>query len=159
MTIDDVINDLNLENYQAVAIGKLHQDSCQVDTCLEKTQLFESLDLKDLKPSGDLKDFVAIRIRTKTNIEHTLPKIDRCCKLNGRKVEWDGIDDIPRINCDYLQEEFNSKYVMSREAVMLQGCQTNWKAREWTFNGLLQPSFSSTWQLLGSKHSPKLIYT
>ena len=69
-------------------------------------------------------------------IDHTLPKIDRCCKLNGGEVKYDGIDNIQRIDCNISQKEFLEKYVNKREVVLMKGCQNEWKAKNWTIENL-----------------------
>ena len=54
-------------------------------------------------------------------ITHTFPEIDRCCKLNGRRVQFDGIDQIDRIDCDIPKEEFLENYIRKREPIMMTG--------------------------------------
>ena len=42
-----------------------------------------------------------------------------------------------RIDCNISKEEFTAKYVNQREAIMMKGCQTKWKAKNWTIENLL----------------------
>ena len=83
-----------------------------------------------------------IRIRNVPNgqIAHTLPKLDRCCKLDetasSEPLHFTGKDDIKRISCDIDKREFLREYVKKRRAVILEGCQEKWPARKWTFKGI-----------------------
>ena len=76
-------------------------------------------------------------------IEHTLSKIDRCCKsygenLDSRKLEFDQKDAIPRISCNISKKLFFKNYVKRRQMVILKGCHETWKAKNWTFKGIKQ---------------------
>ena len=42
-----------------------------------------------------------------------------------------------RISCDISKEEFTEKYLNKREPVVLEGCQDDWPARDWTFDNIL----------------------
>ena len=98
---------------------------------------FSKIDFADLVVSNNSADVMILNLNLKKMIHHTFPKIDRCCKLNNRKVEYDGIDNMKRIDCDLSKEEFTAKYVNRREAIMMKGCQTKWKATNWTIENLL----------------------
>jgi hypothetical protein len=78
--------------------------------------------------------FLKLKLDSKF-IFHTWPTLDRCCKLHGKSVIYDGIDNIPRIPCDMSRGDFYKEYVGKREPVMLQGCQNDWKAKNWTMDG------------------------
>ena len=62
----------------------------------------------------------------------------RCCKLPPPDFGYDGIDQLERISCKISKEDFFDKYVSRREPIMLTGCQTNWTASTWTFEGDLR---------------------
>ena len=98
---------------------------------------FSKIDFADLVVSNNSADVMILNLNLKKMIHHTFPKIDRCCKLNNRKVEYDGIDNMKRIDCDISKDEFIAKYVNKREAIMMKGCQTKWKAKNWTIENLL----------------------
>ena len=98
---------------------------------------FSKIDFKDFVVSNNSADVMILNLNLKNMIDQTFPKIDRCCKLNNRKIEYDGIDNMKRIDCDLSKEEFTAKYVNRREAIMMKGCQTNWKAKNWTIENLL----------------------
>ena len=89
-------------------------------------------------------------------ITHTFPKIDRCCKineLNGRNIEYDGIDNLDRITCDISKTEFIEKYVHKSQPVMMVGCQDSWKAKNWTIDYLLDKyNGSLIWETGYQKH-------
>ena len=82
-----------------------------------------------------------IRVRNVPNgqIAHTLPKLDRCCKLDetasSEPLHFTGKDGIKRISCDIDKREFLREYVKQRRVVILEGCQEEWPARYWTFKG------------------------
>ena len=98
---------------------------------------FSKIDFEDFVVSNNSTDVMILNLDLKNKMDHTFPKIDRCCKINNRKIEYDGIDDMKRINCNISKEEFTMKYVNQREAIMMEGCQTNWKAKNWTIENLL----------------------
>ena len=83
---------------------------------------------------------IVIRIRDnkKGSISHTPISIDRCCRPfmvepNILSIE----DEIPRASCNMTKEDFILKYVRKRISVILRGCQKSWRARKWTFEGML----------------------
>ncbi len=98
----------------------------ELKTCLTK------LDFKNLVHKQGSKIIINLNPKSKNKISHTLDPVDRCCKLNGRKVAFDGIDDFPRIPCDVDKESFEKHYVKKREPVMMLGCTENWPAKNWT---------------------------
>jgi hypothetical protein len=97
------------------------------------------INFRDVQLDNAGDDYLIIRLgggkRVEKYVQHTLPELDRCCKLNGKKVQFDGFDNIPRISCDLPEDEFVNKYLNKREPVMLVGCQDKWPAKDWTFNG------------------------
>lgn len=98
---------------------------------------FSKIDFEDFLVSNNSADVMILNLNLKNMIDHTFPKIDRCCKLNNRKVEYDNIDNMKRIDCHISKDIFTAKYVNQRQAVILKGCQTEWKAKNWTFENLL----------------------
>ena len=98
---------------------------------------FSKIDFDDFVVSNNSADVMILNLNLKNMIDHTFPKIDRCCKLKNRKIEYDGIDNMKRIDCDVSKEEFSTKYVNQREAIIMKGCQTKWKAKNWTIENLL----------------------
>ena len=98
---------------------------------------FSKIDFEDFVLSNNPADVMILNLNLKNMIDHTFPKIDRCCKLNNRRIEFDGIDNMKRIDCDVSKEEFSSKYVNQREAIIMKGCQTKWKAKNWTIENIL----------------------
>ena len=98
---------------------------------------YSRIDFKDFVVTNNSADIMILNLNLKTMMNHTFPKIDRCCKLNNKKIEFDGIDNMKRIDCNISKEEFSIKYVNQRESVMMKGCQTNWKAKNWTIENLL----------------------
>ena len=83
-----------------------------------------------------------IRVRNVPNgqIVHIRSKLDRCCKLHDKAsnepLHFTGKDEIKRISCDIDKKEFLQDYVKKRRAVILEGCQEKWPARNWTFKGI-----------------------
>ena len=98
---------------------------------------FSKIDFEDFIFSNNSADILILNLNLKNMIGHTFPKIDRCCKLNNRKIEYDGIDNMKRIDCNISKEEFTAKYVNQRETIMMKGCQTKWTAKNWTIENLL----------------------
>ena len=98
---------------------------------------FSKIDFEDFVVSNNSADVMILNLDLKNMMDHTFPKIDRCCKLENRRIEFDGIDNMKRIDCDVSKEEFSSKYVSQREAIIMKGCQTKWKAKNWTIENLL----------------------
>ena len=92
------------------------------------------------------KNLLIIRIKDnkRGEIIQTPMTIDRCCK--PFKVEPDisnkkSINDaIPRVSCNMGKTHFLSEYVQKRKAVILLGCQKDWPARKWTFEGIFHLS-------------------
>ena len=98
--------------------------------------VYSKIDFADFLPTNESDDSIVLNLENTQNIDHTFPKIDRCCKLI-ENVKYNGIDDMERINCDISQDEFTETYVHKREAVMMVGCQDKWKAKHWTIENLL----------------------
>ena len=98
---------------------------------------FSKIDFEDFIFSNNSADILILNLNLQNMIGHTFPKIDRCCKLNNRKIEYDGIDNMKRIDCNISKEEFTAKYVNKRETIMMKGCQTKWTAKNWTIENLL----------------------
>ena len=94
------------------------------------------------KQLSSSKNLLIIRIKDnkRGEIIQSPMTIDRCCK--PFKVEPDisnkkSINDaIPRVSCNMGKEHFLSEYVQKRKAVILLGCQKDWPARKWTFEGI-----------------------
>ena len=104
----------------------------------KKNIIYSKIDFADIVTSTNpADDVVILNLNLNHLISHTLPKIDRCCKLNGGEVKYDGIDNIQRIDCNIPKNEFLEKYVNGREAVLMKGCQNEWMARNWTIENLL----------------------
>ena len=99
--------------------------------------LYFNIDFADVIPSNNSDDTIILNIENSSKIYHSFPKIDRCCKLNARNVEYDGIDNMKRIKCNLSQKEFTRTYVNKRDAIMMIGCQEEWKAKNWTIENLL----------------------
>lgn len=91
---------------------------------------------------NETKNILIIRIRDNQNgqILHNHPKLNRCCKLSdddvGRHLSFRGKDEIGRISCGIDKRVFLREYVKKRKAVILEGCQNNWPAKNWTFEGI-----------------------
>ena len=85
---------------------------------------------------------LAIKIKDNQNgvITQTPVSIDRCCKPFVAEPNTSNIstiiDDIPRAPCNMSKEEFLFNYVERRKAVILRGCQEEWPALNWTFEGI-----------------------
>lgn len=103
------------------------------------------LDFADLVSINDNSNAVVINLKLKHKIQHTFPKIDRCCKLskNG-KINYDGIDNMKRINCNISKKEFANQYIRRREPVLLTGCQNDWTAKNWNMTNIFE-RFLSKW--------------
>ena len=106
---------------------------------------FSKIDFYD-KSWNETNNLIIIRIRNISNghIFHKHPKLDRCCKSVDTDVDkhlsFSGKDKIDRVSCGINKKEFLRKYVKKRRAVILEGCQDTWPARNWTFEGILRPS-------------------
>ena len=82
---------------------------------------------------------IKIKDNEKGSVSHTPTLIDRCCKRFMVEPSISSIKDkIPRAPCNMTKEEFYLKYVQKRKSVILRGCQKQWRARNWTFEGILQ---------------------
>ena len=80
-----------------------------------------------------------IRDNKKGSVSHSPTLIDRCCKRFMDEPNISSINDgIPRAPCNMTKEEFYLQYIRKRKAVILRGCQKNWRARNWTFEGTFQ---------------------
>ena len=99
---------------------------------------YSKIDFADFNHSNDSEDVLIMNLNLNHMIDHTFPKIDRCCRLNGRKIKYDNFDNMERIECNMSQREFTKKFVNKREAVMMKGCQNEWKAKNWTIENLLE---------------------
>ena len=82
---------------------------------------YSKIDFGDFVTSNNTEDTILINLHLNHLIEHTFPKIDRCCNLKGTKVEYDGVDNMERIDCSIDQEEFTKNYVNKREAIIMKG--------------------------------------
>ena len=98
---------------------------------------YSKIDFSDFVLSEDPEDFILLNLNLSSKIQHTFPTIDRCCKFTGKQVEYDGIDNMERISCKMSKEEFSKEYINKRIPVLMTGCQNNWKAKNWTFENLL----------------------
>lgn len=105
---------------------------------------FSSIDFADFKKSTKIDHKVIINLTLKTNVFHTLPKINQCCVFNNKSLKYDGLNNLKRINCNISQEDFVRNYINKREMVMLTGCQDHWKAKNWTVHNLLH-RYASEW--------------
>ena len=83
--------------------------------------VYSKIDFADIIFSNVSDDTIILNLEHKSKIDHTFPIIDQCCKLNGRNITYDGIDNMERINCDMTQKEFTEEYVNKREAIMMAG--------------------------------------
>ncbi len=122
--------------------------SSEEDCPQNRNKTFSNLDFSEVVFDAKNPSKVVIKLASK-NVLHTLPKLDRCCKLNGRTVNFDGVDNVRRISCDIPPKEFREQYLYKREAVMLTGCMDEWPAKNWTFDGLLRryEQIGSNWTI------------
>ena len=103
---------------------------------------FSKIDFCD-KNWNETENALIIRIRDIPNgrILHIHPKLDRCCKSSDtdldKHLSFSGKDQIGRTSCGIDKDEFLREYVKKRKAVILEGCQKDWAARNWTFKGIL----------------------
>ena len=104
---------------------------------LRQRNVYSSIDFADFVLSNKSGDNLILNLLESQNIFHTYKKIDKCCKFNGGGVEYDGIDNMERIKCNISKTEFTETYVNKREAVIMTGCQDEWKAKSWTIENLL----------------------
>ena len=98
---------------------------------------FLSIDFNEFESTQLEEQKIVIKLKLTDRIHAFHPKIDRCCKFNGRKLKYDNIDNIERVSCDISRPIFYKKFVSKRRAVLLTGCQNDWKAKNWTFGNLL----------------------
>ena len=126
----------------------------------QQNTMFSKIDFIDIVSSTNPADIIILNLNLNHMIDHTLPKIDRCCKLNDDlEVKYDGIDNIQRIDCNIPKNEFLEKYVIGREAVLMKGCQNEWMARNWTIENLLDRYRESSLSVhLVCPTAPKLSY-
>ena len=104
---------------------------------------FSRIDFDDFESSNfaakNQEQSIIINLRLKEKVRHTFPTIDRCCRLDGRILKYDHFDNMIRMPCNISSEDFQRDYIDKREPVILTGCQENWKAKKWTFRGILGP--------------------
>ena len=105
----DQLNFEKIYDMKVVAIQPKHQIA------------YSKIDFGDFVTANNTEDAILINLQLNHLIEHTFPKIDRCCRLKDNKVEFDGVDNMERIDCSLDQEEFTKKYVNQREAIMMKG--------------------------------------
>ena len=108
----------------------------------QQKMTYSKIDFADFVPSNYSQDVIILNLKLNHSIYHTFQEIDKCCKLNGKNVEYDGIDNIERIDCKMPRKEFTEKFVNRREAVIMKGCQKDWKAKHWTIENLLNRYYS-----------------
>ena len=94
---------------------------------------------------------IILRIRnvSKHQVNHNLPRIDRCCKSSGWDKDLKHLDKqllandlTERISCNISKKSFIKDYVMKRKVVILNNCSDSWEARKWTFKGLARLPFA-----------------
>ena len=104
-------------------------------------------DLENIEAYENKQDSgLTINLKMPEKIRHTFPPIDRCCQSNGKRIKFDGIDNMERIHCNISSKLFQNKYVDKRKPVILTGCQKGWKAQKWTFGNLFG-RYVSKWPL------------
>ena len=87
--------------------GDKEFQECLEDHSGKTTRAYHAIDFSDIDFKGDSASRIVLRLYVSRKlVKHTLPIIDRCCRLNGRKISYDGVDDIKRISCDISKEEF-----------------------------------------------------
>ena len=107
---------------------------------------FSNIQFKD-EYLNQTNSIIVIKIKDnrKGSIAHTPISIDRCCKSFPVEPNISNIssikDIIPRASCNMTKEDFLSKYVQKRMALILQGCQNQWRARKWTLEGTVPLKF------------------
>ena len=106
-------------------------------------RIYSRLDFTDILPSTNSDDVVILNLNLNHLISHTLPKIDRCCKLKNGEVKYDGFDNIDRISCNISKKAFFKRYINERKAVVMKNCQTEWMAKNWTINFIDMHALSS----------------
>ena len=104
---------------------------------------YKHLDFKDIAFKSEVNQYVTGNIIVKIEstgahkITHTLPKINRCCKIDALEYAiFDSKDKIPRDKCSISKAAFHEKYVERREPVLLMGCHRDWLASNWTLRGI-----------------------
>ncbi len=69
---------------------------CEMEQ-LRKSQFFKTIDFKNIVVDPKSKSSLVLSLHaSKELVKHTLPPIDRCCKLSGRSVTYDGVDKFQR---------------------------------------------------------------
>ena len=102
---------------------------------------FSRIDFND-ETVNKTKNRMVIKIKNNKvgTITQTPIYVDRCCTPFKIEPDITSIkDNIPRAQCNISKADFLSEYVHKRKAVMLVGCQKNWPARKWTFEGSVFP--------------------
>ena len=125
--------------------GNLKDGTNHVARHLGTTQTYSKIDFSDFKTSNHPNDKIMINLQLKNKISHTFPMIDRCCKPNGKTLKFDGVDNMDRIFCNITKEDFKKDYIDRRKPVILLGCQENWKAKHWSFKGLIDRFEDMKW--------------
>ncbi len=113
-------------------------NACATENCDPSNNditAFATIDFADLVPNKSGR--VVIRTEPDSKkIMHTLPKLDRCCKLNGKVPWYDGFDNFKRMSCnDISPENFENQYIKKRDVVLLRDCMDGWKAWNWNIKG------------------------
>ena len=123
----------------------LQNEANNVARHLGTNQTFSKVDFYDFKSSSNPDDKIMINLQMKNKIYHTFPKIDRCCKPKGNILKFDGIDNMDRIFCNITKANFKKDYIDRRKPVVLLGCQEDWKAKHWSFKGLINRFSDMKW--------------
>ena len=94
--------DAMFKNSPSVVAFSFEQDSISRQHCsdtsacnVDSSKSYKSIDFVDFIPDKSFALAIRIQVGSK-KVRHTLTPIDRCCKLQGRKVRYDGVDDFKR---------------------------------------------------------------
>ena len=93
----------------------------------------------------ETSNIIILRTRNidRGKIVHSFAEINRCCNATGwnhdvqQLLKFDALDGMQRIPCNISSELFNRDYVMKSKPVVLMNCTENWKAQNWTFEGII----------------------
>ena len=98
----------------------------------------------DQENSGNyFEDQSEIYVNLKSeNVLQSIPKINRCCVPPEEKFEIQTFDEIEKISCNIEKSDFFENFVATRKPVILNGCQENWRAKNWTVEGELGTKIS-----------------
>jgi hypothetical protein len=98
--------------------------------------LFDFKNVRQAEQSFQENSDIFINLQS-DKVQHTWLTVDRCCVPPPENFEIKSFDTIEKISCKIEKEDFFRRYVEMRQPILLDGCEENWPAKNWTIEGIL----------------------